>query len=141
MMRRPCAKRSGRRPGFTLLELIVVVLIIAILAALLLPAVQKARNNAKRNQAMAEAATLENAIRAYHHEYGRWPCPDPASGGVWSNDNNTILAYLVANHPQNTRNVSFWDGAAATPMANPLGSNYVITINVMSNSVSVSPSL
>ena len=39
---------SGRRTGFTLVELLVVIAIVAILVALLLPAVQAAREAARR---------------------------------------------------------------------------------------------
>ncbi len=41
---------SGRTPGFTLIELLVVIAIIAVLIALLLPAVQSAREAARRSQ-------------------------------------------------------------------------------------------
>lgn len=63
-------RSSGKRRGFTLIELLVVIAIIAILVALLLPAVQQAREAARRSQCKSNLKQIGIGLANYHDVFG-----------------------------------------------------------------------
>ena len=62
-----------RARGFTLIELLVVIAIIAVLIALLLPAVQQAREAARRTQCRNNMHQVALALHNYHDTHGCFP--------------------------------------------------------------------
>ena len=86
------ARRSSR--GFTLLELMVVIVIIGVLAALIAPKVLEKVGTAKVTAAQSDISNIMNALKMYKLDNGRYPSTDqglqalvakPTSGSIPGN--------------------------------------------------------
>jgi prepilin-type N-terminal cleavage/methylation domain-containing protein/prepilin-type processing-associated H-X9-DG protein len=112
--------------GFTLIELLVVISIIAVLIALLLPAVQSAREAARRAQCINNLKQLGLAMQSYHAGAGAFPpgCdstnaylgqPFPNNLSSWTSwsAQAMLLPYMEQTPLYNAANFSWaccWDG-------------------------------
>lgn len=96
-----------RKAGFTLVELLVVIAIIGVLVALLLPAVQSARESARRSQCLNNMKQQGLAVQMYHDANRVFP-----DGGGESNITNwawgaLVLPYAEAANAQKLINFDY----------------------------------
>ncbi|WP_437229075.1 DUF1559 domain-containing protein [Planctomicrobium sp. SH661] len=98
-----------RQRGFTLIELLVVIAIIAVLIALLLPAVQQAREAARRSQCKNNLKQIGLALHNYHEIYSAFPIGSQSPGLWLPNWRSRILPQLDQS--------SFFNSLTQTPRA------------------------
>jgi len=117
--------RGSRKRGFTLIELLVVIAIIAILIALLLPAVQQAREAARRTQCKNNLKQLGLAVYNYESTFARYPSAgefsDLSTGAVLRQFTQTstftqILPLIDQGNVYNQFNFSYHYTAGGNPV-------------------------
>lgn len=86
--------QAHRRNGFTLIELLVVIAIIAILIALLLPAVQQARESARRTQCKNNLKQIGLAVHNFESTYSKLPHP-----GQCDSTGGAATVYMTQSTP------------------------------------------
>jgi prepilin-type N-terminal cleavage/methylation domain-containing protein len=120
-------QRSKRR-GFTLVELLVVIAIIGILIALLLPAVQAAREAARRSQCTNNLKQVGLALQNYHDTYKSFPPEAIYGNGVLSGSKQgpynytwlfMILPFIEQQPLYDSADLSYpiWVGPSGSPQA------------------------
>jgi prepilin-type processing-associated H-X9-DG protein/prepilin-type N-terminal cleavage/methylation domain-containing protein len=129
MTRRPPA---DARPGFTLIEMLVVFGVVAVLAALLVPAVQRAREAAARASCQNNLKQLALALHQYHNVSGAFPSgwrsakfPRGMSFSGWE---LSVLPYLEQAPLYAAAQTSY--AANPNPLNNPLHAELSVPLKV-----------
>lgn len=115
----------SRRDGFTLIELLVVIAIIAILVALLLPAVQQAREAARRAQCKNNLKQVGLALHNYEETHKQFPAALLNSGRLTNGSTingptrNTTGWTMLLPFMDETARFDKWDFDQASSASNP----------------------
>lgn len=116
--------------GFTLVELLVVIVIIAALAGLAAPMVMRQRKKADQTEALNNARQIGFALLEFDSDYGRFPSAATAdsvkdnTGTTWTltsgNDSNGFFRQLIAAGIANSESIFYAKTAYSTPPDNVL---------------------
>jgi general secretion pathway protein G len=138
---------STNKKGFTLVELLIVVIILAILAAIIVPQFSAATDDAKQSAYDTNVANIRAAIDLYRQQHNAYPGAVAASAATCpGTSTNTVAAVGEPAFTAQLRNYTNASGQACSgtdsefkygpylkdPMpANPLGDPAVSTVTVV----------
>lgn len=127
-----------KRNGFTLVEVLVVVVIITILVGILMPAVSKVIEGGQKKRTLAAIKSLEMAIRQYESTYGYLPLSSIATEatndhaidpGVSAGANEALIGILTGGNSRGIRFLEPTDPTNATAYLDSWDQEFFIFID------------
>ncbi len=105
-------KTTRRARGFTLIEVMVVILIIGVLAALVVPKVMSRPDEARITAAKADIANISQALNLYKLDNGRYPSTEQGLAAL-------VKKPTVAPIPSNWKSEGYLDRVPKDPWGSP----------------------
>ena len=137
------SRSAARKPGFTLVELLVVIAIIGILVALLLPAIQAAREAARRTQCSNNIRQLGLAAMNYVSARKAFPpglqgpsgCPGGPGAALppYTNLMVELMTYIEQDNLNRNFDKTKGTGNVAGPNTSPAGSTDTVAAQIIVN--------
>ncbi len=88
-------KKLKEESGFTLIEMLIVIIILGILATVIIPQITVSTGDAKLNALKTNLSSLRNAIELYYHQHdARYPGITKADGVLANNDAEATAAFV-----------------------------------------------
>ena len=117
-------RRRRLAPGFTLIEIMVVILILGLLATIVVQSLKGATDKAKRTKAEADISELKTALDRYYLDNGYYPTSDQGLSSL-------ISAPTSGRQPANYEQGGYIEKIPNDPWGNPYvyqsdGDNYVL---------------
>lgn len=106
----------GKNAGFTLIELMVVIVILGVLAGLIVPRIMDRPEEARRTKAELDIAAIEQALRLYKLDNGRYPSTEQGLQAL-------VEAPSVGVLPRNWREGGYLDKRNVPK--DPWGNDYI----------------
>ncbi len=135
MNRHPTMRNTDPHAGFTVLEMLVIVLVLSVLFSFLLSAITTLRRDGEFKQARGEAVALAQALKEYRGIYGVWPGQrqgqtDRLYRGGDGEDCPTNVTEALLNNPRGVNLLPFADGNATNVWRlDPWGEPYMIVMD------------
>lgn len=135
---------AARESGFTLVELLIVVIILAILAAIVVPQFSATTEDAKQSAYVSNLSSLRAVTELYRQQHGVYPGNAAAVAATCTNGTNQVAAAGTAAFPVQLNNYTNIANSACTGFdadefrygpylkdgipVNPLGTNNNVTV-------------